>query len=222
MGHLHPARIERPELTERELSYIVLHTHFTRKQINDIYVRFHTHYPRGYVNFDQFCSLYASELKHLQNSRPLLERLFHHIDTDKNGQLNFKEILFFRAITRPEGDHEEKLRWIFFLYDKNEDHLIDRYEFFDLCHLAYQIHGQVLTNARLHQLTVLFERFDFDGNGRLDCEEFIELCQQCTDLLELISPMFTDTKWKMKKLAEVSFRRENKIELTITVDSFCF
>ncbi|CAF4252386.1 unnamed protein product, partial [Adineta steineri] len=35
MGNLQPGRSERPELNERELSYIILHTKFTRKQIND-------------------------------------------------------------------------------------------------------------------------------------------------------------------------------------------
>ncbi len=37
MGNLHTARSERPELSEREITYITLHTHFTRKQINDFY-----------------------------------------------------------------------------------------------------------------------------------------------------------------------------------------
>ena len=204
MGHIHPARIERPELTEREVSYILLHTHFTRKQINDSYVRFLSHYPRGYVNFNQFCDLYSTELKHLQYSRPLLERLFHHIDTDKNGQLNFKEILFFKAITMDETDPYERLRWIFFLYDTNEDHQIDRYEFFDLCRLAYHIRGQILTNQRLYQLKVLFEQFDLDDDGQLNCDEFIELCRQCTDILELISPMFKNTKWDWEKSSKVN------------------
>ncbi|CAF0978536.1 unnamed protein product [Adineta steineri] len=199
MGNLHPSRIERPELNERELSYIVLHTHFTRKQINDFYVRFLSYYPRGHVNFDQFCDLYCDELKHLYNSRPLLERIFHHIDTDKNGQLNFKEILFFKAISMPETDIDEKFRWIFFLYDTNHDHQIDKHEFINLCHFAYYIHGKLLTTKRLYELNNLFEKFDIDGNQQLNCNEFTELCKQCTDLLELITPMFTNTKWNIKK-----------------------
>jgi Ca2+-binding EF-hand superfamily protein len=203
MGHLHPARIERPELTERELSYITLHTHFTRKQINDIYVRFHTHYPRGYINFEQFTELYANELKHLCYSRPLLERLFNYIDTDRNGQLNFKEILVFKSVTMPETDQIEKLRWIFFLYDDNDDQQIDRREFEDLCYLAYYIRGQSLSNERCHQLRRLFERFDLDHNGKLNCNEFIELCQQCSDILELVSPMFKTTEWNRNKSSKV-------------------
>ncbi|CAF0995296.1 unnamed protein product [Rotaria sordida] len=199
MGNLHPSRSERPELNERELSYITLHTHFTRKQINDFYIRFLTYYPRGYVNFQQFCDLYCNELKNLHNSRPLLERLFHHIDTDKNGQLNFKEILFFKAITMPETDNDEKFRWIFFLYDTNLDHHIDEYEFLNLCHLAYFIHGKLLTKDRLNELKILFEKFDINNDKQLNCEEFIQLCQQCTDLLELIAPMFNNTKWNSKK-----------------------
>ena len=198
MGNIHLGRSERPELSERELSYITLHTNFTRKQINDFYIRFLTYYPRGYVNFDQFCDLYSNELKHLHNSQPLLERLFHHIDTDKNGRLNFKEILFFKAISLPETDNDEKLRWIFFLYDTNQDQQIDQYEFLDLCHLAYHIHGQLLTNNRLDELKILFDKFDINNDGQLNCDEFIQLCKQCTDLLELIAPMFNNTKWNSK------------------------
>jgi len=198
MGNIHPGRDERPELTERELSYITLHTNFTRKRIDDFHVRFLTYYPRGYVTFDQFCDLYSDELKHLRNSRPLLERLFHHIDTDKNGRLNFKEILFFKAISLPETDNDDKLRWIFLLYDTNQDRQIDQYEFLDLCYLTYHIHGQLLTNGRLEELKFLFDKYDLNDDGQLNCDEFIQLCKQCTDLLELMSPMFNYTKWNLQ------------------------
>lgn len=196
MGNLHPARSERPELSERELTYITLHTHFTRKQINEFFIRFRSYYSRGSVNFEEFSQLYSSELKHLANVRPLLERLFHHIDTDKDGQLNFKEILFFKAITMPESDLEEKFRWIFLFYDTNEDGQIDQKEFFNLCHLAFDIHGKILTKLRMKELNLLFHQFDRDDDQQLNCEEFIQLCQQCPDLLELITPMFHNTKWK--------------------------
>jgi len=198
MGNLHPGGTERAELSERELVYITLHTNFTRKQIDDFHIRFQTYYPRGYATFDQFCDLYSTELKHLHNSRPLLERLFHHIDTDKNGRLNFKEILFFKAISLPETDNDEKLRWIFLLYDTNQDRQIDQYEFLDLCYLIYHIHGDVLTTNRLDELKFLFDKFDVNGNGQLSCNEFIQLCKQCSDLLEYMAPMFNNTKWNLQ------------------------
>ncbi|CAF0750001.1 unnamed protein product [Adineta ricciae] len=198
MGNLHPARNERPELDEREVLYIVLHTRFTRKQVNDFHVRFLTYYPRGQVNFDQFCQLYSRELEHLHNSGPLLERLYHHIDTDKNGLLNFKEILFFKAVSMPETDIDEKFRWIFFLYDTNHDHQIDKHEFLHLCNFAYDTHGKVLTKSRLNELNSFFDRFDVDCDQYLNCKEFTELCKQCTDLLELITPMFNNIQWNSK------------------------
>ena len=200
MGNLHPARSERPELSERELTYITLHTRFTRKQINDYYIRFRSFYPRGSVNFEEFCRLYSNELKHLSNSQPLLQRLFHHIDTDKNGQLNFREILFFKAISMPETDLEEKFRWIFFLYDTNGDYQIDEKEFSSLCQLAFDIHGKILPKHRRDQLKALFQQFDCDQDQQLNCEEFIRLCQHCPDLLQLITPMFTNTKWNSNEI----------------------
>ena len=195
MGNLLPGRCERPELTEKELSYITLHTNFTRKQIEDFHRRFYTFYPRGSVTLDQFADLYANELQHLRNAQPLIERLFHQIDTDRNGRLNFKEILFFKAISLPDTDTYEKLRWLFFLYDTNEDRQIDQEEFLDLCQLVYRIHGDRLTNKRLEQLQNRFEQSDTNADRALNCEEFIELCQQCPDLLELMAPMFNNTKW---------------------------
>lgn len=198
MGNIYPRRIERPELSERELSYIILHTNFTRKQIDDFHVRFLTYYPRGYVTFEQFSDLYSNELKHLQNVRPLLERLFHHIDTDKNQRLNFKEILFFKAISLPETDNDEKLRWIFLLYDINQDRYIDQYEFLDLCYLVHHIHGHALTNDRLDEFKILFNKYDINNDGQLNCDEFIRLCKECNDLLELMTPMFNNTKWDFK------------------------
>lgn len=198
MGNIYPGRVERPELTEREISYIVLHTNFTRKQIDDFHVRFLTYYPRGYATFEQFCDLYGTELKHLSNARPLLERLFRHIDTDKNERLSFKEILFFKALSSPETDNEEKLRWIFLLYDINQDRQIDQYEFLELCHLVYRIYGRPLAKNRLEELKHLFDKYDINNDGQLNCEEFIRLCKECEDLLELMTPMFSNTKWNTK------------------------
>ena len=198
MGNLHPARNERPELSERELVYITLHTNFTRKQINDFHVRYLSFYPRGYVNFDEFVQLYSNELKHLKNPQILLKHLFDHIDTDKNGQLSFKEMLFFKAISMPETDIGEKFRWIFLLYDTNQDNSIDRKEFLDLCYLTYSIHEKILTTERLNELKILFDKFDINHDRKLNCEEFIHLCQSSTDLLELITPMLRNTEWHSK------------------------
>lgn len=196
MGNIYPGAIDRPELSEKDLSYITLHTNFTRKQIDQFRMRFLTHYPQGYVTFEEFCNLYSSELSHLSNAQPLLERLFNHIDSDKNGRLNFKEILFFKAITLPETDPNEKLRWIFLLYDINHDRQIDRNEFLDLCHLVYHIHGQILKNDRLDELKNLFDKYDVNHDGELNFNEFLLLSKNSTDLLELMSPMFNDTQWQ--------------------------
>ncbi|CAF3737328.1 unnamed protein product [Rotaria sp. Silwood1] len=225
MGNLHPGRNERPELSERELSYITLHTNFTRKQINDFHVRFLTHYPSGCINFEQFCDLYSNELKHLRSSQPLLERLFHHIDIDKNGRLNFKELLFFKAISLPETDNDEKLRWIFVLYDTNQDRKIDQREFLDLCYLVYHIHGHLLTKNRLDELKKLFVKFDINGDGQLNCYEFLRLCKQCTDLLEFLAPMFNNTIWNTKKddlstLTKTNELTSNKIDYLIKRTKF--
>ena len=93
----------------------------------------------------------------------------------------------------------------FLLYDTNEDRQIDKGEFLDLCHLAHYIHDQSLTLSRLEELKALFENFDADGNGQLNCEEFIQLCKQCTDVLQLIGPMFITTKWNTKHHIKVSW-----------------
>jgi Ca2+-binding EF-hand superfamily protein len=160
---------------------------------------------------EQFCDLYSDELKHLQNARPLLERLFHHIDTDKNQRLSFKEILFFKAITLPETDNNEKLRWIFLLYDTNQDRHIDQDEFIKLCYLVYHIHGHSLTNDRLDELKILFDKYDINNDRQLNCAEFIQLCHECDDLLKLMAPMF---KWNSKVAKEVCPTFTNTSELT--------
>ena len=208
MGNIYPGRNERPELTEREISYIVLHTKFTRKQIDEYHLRFLTFYPRGYVTLEQFCELYASELKHLSHARPLLERLFDRIDTDENGRVNFKEILFFKAISAPETNCEDKLRWIFLLYDTSHDRQIDRNEFLNLCQLVHHIHGRSLSETQFNQFQLLFDQYDDNHDGQLNCEEFLRLCHGCEDLLELMTPMFSNTKWKIK-VSDFVFSPEN-------------
>ena len=196
MGNVQLNASARLHLTEREISYIVLHTNFTRKQIDEFQHRFLTHFPLGYLTLEQFDQLYAGELKHLTDVRPFLEKLFQQIDTDRNGKLTFKELVFFKGISRAETSCEEKLRWIFFLYDTNEDRKIDENEYLDLFRLIYHVHGLVFGATHEEQIKELFQRYDRDDDRLLSWKEFRHLCEQRRDLLELMSPMFRQTQWK--------------------------
>ncbi|CAF0786584.1 unnamed protein product [Didymodactylos carnosus] len=183
---------ERPELNDRELEYILLHTNYTQKQIDDIYIRFMTHYPKGYLTRQQFSQLYSSELKHLKYSQPIIERLFDHIDSDKNNQLNFKEVLFLKTICSKDTTLNEKLEWLFLLYDTNHDRLIDIREFINIGRLAYVVHGKYLSQLKEDEFKSLFKQYDIDDDDHLNCQEFIQLCKQCKDILEIIAPMFSN------------------------------
>lgn len=121
----------------------------------------------GALTIDEFMSL--PELQ--QN--PLVPRVVELLDTDGNGEIDFKEFIDGVSQFSVRGDKETKLKFAFRIYDIDKDGYISNGELFQVLKIMV---GSNLKDTQLQQIvdkTIVFA--DKDGDGKISFSEFCEV-----------------------------------------------
>ena len=105
------ASSSRDSLSQDDLEFLVLNTHYDKATICDFYKGFIADCPGGKLNPDNFCQIY-SKCFPAGNAKEFCGHVFRTFDTDKNGVIDFKEFLLSIDVTS-SGTPEEKLNWAF-------------------------------------------------------------------------------------------------------------
>ena len=105
------ASSSREGLSQDDLEFLVLNTHYDKATICDFYKGFISDCPGGKLNPDNFCQIY-SKCFPAGNAKEFCGHVFRTFDTDKNGVIDFKEFLLSIDVTS-SGTPEEKLNWAF-------------------------------------------------------------------------------------------------------------
>jgi len=110
-------------------------TNFSENQIKDWYKSFLKNHPDGKCSKDEFVKTYGELFPH-GDSTSFSEHVFRTYDSDKNGFIDFKEILCALKIMT-EGHMEDKLKWAFSLFDKDGNGSISRSEMIEMLTVLY-------------------------------------------------------------------------------------
>ena len=119
------------------------------------------------VNGDGMLTL--EELKNAINQNPEvhvmnIEQIFKTIDTDNSGVINYTEFLA-ASIDKRIYLQEDKLRDAFKLFDEDKSGKISKSEISKV--LKFKKSGA--------EMTKLFEKYDLNGDGEIDFEEFLNM-----------------------------------------------
>ena len=119
------------------------------------------------VNGDGMLTL--EELKNAINQNPEvhvmnIEQIFKTIDTDNSGVINYTEFLA-ASIDKRIYLQEDKLRDAFKLFDEDKSGKISKSEISKI--LKFKKSGA--------EMTKLFEKYDLNGDGEIDFEEFLNM-----------------------------------------------
>lgn len=121
----------------------------------------------GSLSVEEFRSI--PELK--QN--PLVERVIALFDKDGNGVINFTEFIEGISQFTVNGNKEDKLNFVFKIYDLDQDGFISNKELFSVLKLMV---GANLLDQQLQQIvdkTIRYNDKDFDG--KISFQEFKEV-----------------------------------------------
>ncbi|XP_065556893.1 calsenilin-like isoform X1 [Artemia franciscana] len=122
-----------------ELEKLEKKTNFSRQEIQIIYRGFKQGCPAGTIDEDSFVNIFTQFFP-LGDASQYAHFVFKTIRRSKSGEINFEEFLCCLSnISR--GTLEEKIRWVFNLYDLNNDGLISRTEMLAIISSVYEMIG---------------------------------------------------------------------------------
>lgn len=116
------------------------------------------------------------------NTNNYAQHVFRTMDKEKRGKVCFR--VFIKWLSKiSRGSQEDKLRWIFELYDTDNDGIISKSDLTSVIKSIYLILGRraelIADQKYLKGKTdSFFDRFDIDGDGFLSLEEFVSICSK--------------------------------------------
>ncbi|KAK8753172.1 hypothetical protein OTU49_003000, partial [Cherax quadricarinatus] len=138
--------------------------------------------PTGVVREDAFKELYFQMFPKGASSSKYPHYVFNNLDKENTGVINFED--FITLLSRlSRGSLNDRLKWIFSLYDLNGDGCITRQEMTDVVQAVYDLMGKH-TDAPVDEKTVaqkvesLFTTLDLNKDGVITLDEFTEACSQ--------------------------------------------
>eukprot|EP00347_Sterkiella_histriomuscorum_P017614 403348664 len=171
-------------LSQQEINELCQETNFTPKDLKRIYKRFQRldFFKRGYVTVNDLMTIPDID------KNPLGERICKTFTAQASGgqngvhdknMIDFKE--FVRALSifndkqtqqqnQQQNSEEEKIRFLFNVYDIDSDGLISQEE---LKQVLKQLVGTSLSDLQLQDIVEkTIQDLDQDGDGKLKFEEF--------------------------------------------------
>lgn len=164
-------------LKSRVISDLVENTEFTKDEIKVWYLAFQKYYPEGYILIDDFKEIYSYYYPK-GDGDSFAEHAFRIFDINNDDKIDFSEFVTGINISR-RGTFEEKLTWLFELYDFNSDGFISKMEMMVIVKsiMAMTIDlskAPVDENLAEKRVEEIFVQMNKQGDGLLTLKEFIE------------------------------------------------
>ncbi|XP_044010535.1 Kv channel-interacting protein 2-like isoform X1 [Aphidius gifuensis] len=182
----------RPE----ELTTLAATTRFTRKEIQLIYRGFKQECPTGLVDEEAFKQIFSQFFPQGDASH-YAHYVFNTMKRKPSGKISFEEFLtILSKVSR--GSVEEKLQWIFGLYDLDGDGLISKTEMMDVVGSIYEMLGRY-TQPQISEPHVaakehverIFHLMDSNKDGVVTIEELVQWCSKDEQLLRSLDTLDT-------------------------------
>ncbi|XP_063928546.1 Kv channel-interacting protein 1-like isoform X1 [Zophobas morio] len=187
--NFHIARY-RPE----ELQKLASKTKFTRKEIQLMYRGFKQECPTGMVDEDSFKHIF-SQFFPLGDATNYAHYVFNTIKQKQTGKISFEDFLsILSKVSR--GSVQEKLQWVFGLYDLNGDGLITKTEMVDVVSSIYEMlgratHPTVNESSAKEHVEKIFHLIDTNKDGVVTIEELVQWCSRDEHVLKSLETLDT-------------------------------
>ncbi|XP_055333119.1 Kv channel-interacting protein 1-like isoform X2 [Paramacrobiotus metropolitanus] len=162
------------------LDALCLTTRFTRKEIQAIYNGFKQDCPNGTVSKERFKELY-SQFFPLGDARTYSGHIYDSLDKNSDGNVTFDQFIVTMSVMS-RGTIDEKIRWIFNLYDLNGDGSISPEEMHIIVSSIYDMLGKRTYPPADEEYIQehadrIFRKMDLNGDGVITFQEFQEVCR---------------------------------------------
>ena len=171
---------QRLSLTKKELAQLKFVNDLKDKSdLNEIYSRFVTCYPYGYLNLNEFIE-YIQTLNDDQyfDLNDLLKDLFDLFDINQDQRLNFDEFISFNQLMS-NGTNEEKFKKIFEIYANNPTKLFTKQQLSDLIKNLFDLFQVNYSKSNLiNVLQFIFHKNHFKHYEQIQWQIFTKEMQE--------------------------------------------
>jgi len=168
-------------LTREEIEEYKRTSQFSDEELQSLHKRFTK------IDADGSGTLTADEFLAIPEIavNPLLERIISVFDTNKDNEIEFKEFVSALATFTDQTKLDDKLKFLFQVYDIDNDGYISNGELFQVLKMMV---GTNLSEKQLQQIVdkSIIEA-DEDGDGKLNYEEFTKLIKNTEELGQKMS-----------------------------------
>ncbi|XP_055929492.1 Kv channel-interacting protein 1-like isoform X5 [Argiope bruennichi] len=155
-------------------------TKFTKRELQLMYRGFKQECPSGMVREETFKGIYAQYFPKGADTSQYAHYVFNTFDQDHTGAITFTDFVIGLSVLA-RGSLQEKLRWVFSLYDINGDGYITKDEMSRIVTSIYDMMGKSMdppleeSTTRDHVERV-FQKLDVNRDGVVTMEEFMDSC----------------------------------------------
>jgi len=193
-------------------------TDFTPGELNDLYRQYrhdciqHGHGRKLTMKLNEFKDMYE-EIFPGGDADKFAEHVFRTYDKNGDGVINFKEFIMNLNI-QLKGSHEDKLNWLFDLYDVAKNNYISRNEALEVIQVIHDLHSGILpaedTISPQELTDHIFKRADKDHDGKVDRSAFLSAAGQSKTLKLLLNATakVASQPFTMRKERSGSFGRK--------------
>uniref|UniRef100_A0A915BA49 EF-hand domain-containing protein n=1 Tax=Parascaris univalens TaxID=6257 RepID=A0A915BA49_PARUN len=180
----------RPESLQRVLA----ETHFTRRELRAIYRAFKETSSNALIHRDIFRAMFAELFPH-GDTEHYADLIFETFELDTHGAISFHKFAKLLS-TLSRGTLEEKLDWLYRLYDPKNSGKIEWHRIFYIITAVDDLIGTkvkpVITDEeRIEHANHVFQKFDRTKKGWISREDFLVVCSEDKDILSSIASLYT-------------------------------
>ena len=164
------------KLNPQDMKELQKSTKYNAEEIKDWYRGFVEDFPDGYLTIEQFKDIYQNFYPN-GNASAFADNTFRAFDHNKDGSIDFREFMTGLSMSS-KGSYDEKMQWIFQLYDTNNNGLISKEEMGTIIQAIHQMcKCDDEEDAATRHVEKLYQSADANGDGQLSYDEFVALAK---------------------------------------------
>lgn len=171
---------EEPRYRPDSLRSLTRLTRFSESELKRIYRSFKAECPTGVVREDAFRDIYGRFFPSGASASPYARYVFNTFSQAQTGLLSFEEFVLGLSVLA-RGSPEERMRWVFTLYDLDGDGKVTRDELALVVAAVHALLGRCappLQDSDLRErVEVLFQKLDLNQDGVVTLDEFLTGCR---------------------------------------------
>ncbi|OQV17609.1 putative Calsenilin [Hypsibius exemplaris] len=180
------AVVARPALVRSSTQLVLSDLHadskFSQREVNELYREFKHECPAGYITKDRFLLMFQKFFPTGGSDR-YAGYVFDTFERDAHGRVPFRSFLLGMSVLS-RGNTDEKLRWIFDLYDIDKNGYVTQEEMTEIVSAVYEMRNDQdapstpggNSEAVIRHAKSVFQKMDVNNDGVVSCEEFIAAC----------------------------------------------